>query len=116
MKRVFKILGYTILDLVVIALLTDIFFFIKWNRTTAANMKLLSKEAPTLTYKGYQYRDLNKNGQLDTYEDSRAAIGNRINDLDGQMNLEEKAGLMFITMIGVYPDGTPQEKPLLNES
>jgi len=43
MKKVFKILGYILLGLLVIALLTGIFFFIKWNRNSAANMKLLGE-------------------------------------------------------------------------
>ena len=47
------------------------------------------------------YRDLNKNGRLDTYEDSTATLGERIEDLLGQMTLEEKAGLMFNAISGV---------------
>jgi hypothetical protein len=41
------------------------------------------------------YRDLNKNGQLDPYEDSRQPVEKRVEDLLAQMNLEEKAGSMF---------------------
>src|SRR6266853_2017402 len=34
--------------------------------------------------------DLNKNGRMDTYEDPKAAIEQRVEDLLAQMNLEEK--------------------------
>ena len=36
------------------------------------------------------FRDLNKNGKLDVYEDPKQAIDARINDLLKQMTLEEK--------------------------
>ena len=52
------------------------------------------------------FRDLNKNGRLDPYEDSRLPIEERVEDLLAQMTLEEKAGLMFHTIIGIAPDGS----------
>lgn len=52
-----------------------------------------------------KFRDLNKNGNLDTYEDPTASIDARIEDLLAQMTLEEKAGLMFQTMIMLGKDG-----------
>lgn len=115
MKKVFKIVGYLLLGLTLIALLTGLFFFVKWNRASSANMQLLGEEAPTLMEKSYQFRDLNKNGKLDVYEDGRATIENRVNDLTSQMNLEEKAGLLFITMIGMKEDGSLQESPVPSE-
>src|SRR6185503_8005306 len=36
------------------------------------------------------YRDLNKNGRMDVYENSNAAIDARVEDLLSQMTLEEK--------------------------
>ena len=111
MKRIFKYIGYTLLGLLGIAVLVGLFFLIKWNRTSNSNMKLLGDEAPVLVENGYSFRDLNKNGELDTYEDSRANIEERTNDLIGQMNLEEKAGLMFITMTGMKNDGSLSEIP-----
>ena len=47
------------------------------------------------TEQGHPYRDLNGNGRLDPYEDSRAPVGDRIDDLLAQMTLEEKTGLLF---------------------
>jgi beta-glucosidase len=52
-------------------------------------------EAPFLTQDGISFRDLNKNGRLDPYEDPRRPIEERVEDLVSQMTLEEKAGLMF---------------------
>jgi beta-glucosidase len=51
-------------------------------------------------------RDLNKNGKLDPYEDPRRPIDERVEDLLAQMTLEEKAGLMFHTVVEVAPDGS----------
>ncbi|MCB0074032.1 MAG: hypothetical protein KDE20_21355, partial [Caldilineaceae bacterium] len=52
------------------------------------------------------YRDLNKNGRLDVYEDPRQPVEERVADLLAQMTLAEKAGLMFHTMAPVNPDGS----------
>ena len=67
--------------------------------------------APTLTENGHEFRDLNKNGRLDPYEDTRLPVEERVEDLLNQMTLAEKAGLMFHTMIGMNPDGTLQNGP-----
>lgn len=70
--------------------------------------------APRLTEEGLTFRDLNKNGRLDIYEDPRRPLAERVDDLLGQMTLEEKVGLMFHTIAGVNPDGTlapPQQGP-----
>ncbi len=55
---------------------------------------------------GLTFRDLNKNGRLDPYEDPRRPVDERVEDLLAQMTLEEKAGLMFHTMAGVSADGS----------
>jgi len=52
------------------------------------------------------FRDLNKNGRLDPYEDPARPIDERVEDLLAQMTLEEKAGLMFHQIAGVNPNGT----------
>ncbi|MEM7357637.1 MAG: glycoside hydrolase family 3 N-terminal domain-containing protein [Pseudomonadota bacterium] len=70
----------------------------------------LGPEAPTLEIDAggatFSYRDLNKNGQLDPYEDARLPIEQRIDDLVAQMTLAEKAGQMFhppVTIKGDLP-------------
>src|ERR1051326_9203662 len=63
------------------------------------------------TEDGFIFRDLNKNGRLDPYEDSRRPIEERVEDLLTQMTLEEKAGLLFQRAITVPPDGSLAEQP-----
>lgn len=57
------------------------------------------------------YRDLNKNGTKDIYEDATQSIDARLNDLLAQMNVEEKAGMLFITGTRVNDDGSLDDKP-----
>ena len=64
---------------------------------------LLEKDSVT-------FRDLNGNEQLDIYEDVSQPIEARIDDLLSQMNLEEKAGMMFINGAPVSADGKPDGK------
>ena len=62
---------------------------------SAADQPVLgSRQAPILKVDGLSFRDLNKNGKLDVYEDWRQPIENRVSDLIRQMTPEEKAGLM----------------------
>lgn len=56
---------------------------------------ILALQAPVITQGGQQFRDLNKNGVLDPYEDSRLAPEQRARDLVARMTLEEKAGAMM---------------------
>jgi beta-glucosidase len=70
------------------------------------NLSKLGPEVPFLTEDGFTFRDLNKNGRLDPYEDSRRPIDERVEDLLSQMTLEEKAGMMFHNRIGMNQDGT----------
>jgi beta-glucosidase len=60
----------------------------------------------TLSAAGHAFRDLNKDGQLNPYEDSRLPVDRRVDDLLGRMTLEEKVGLMFYPAIGMRPDGS----------
>jgi len=57
------------------------------------------------------YRDLNKNGKMDVYEDNSQPIEKRVADLLKQMTLEEKAGSMFINGARVNDDGSVEDKP-----
>lgn len=99
--------------LVLIVIMAGIFYFwrdIRPDINTRRYLSLLGKEAPTLTQDGITFRDLNKNGKLDIYEDPRRPIEERVEDLLQQMTLAEKAGLLFQTMVGMNPDGTLLEK------
>jgi beta-glucosidase len=52
------------------------------------------RSAPLLTVDGLTFKDLDKNGKLDPYEDWRLPAEVRVADLVQRMNLEELAGLM----------------------
>lgn len=60
---------------------------------------------------GFRFRDLNKNGKLDIYEDPRQPIDARVDDLLAQMTLEEKAGTLFINGTVVNEDSSIETKP-----
>ena len=44
-----------------------------------------------------EFKDLNKNHQLDKYEDWRLPVDERVNDLISKMTIEEKVGFMVIS-------------------
>ncbi|SDB89937.1 beta-glucosidase [Raineyella antarctica] len=65
---------------------------VAWDSPT-----LEARSKQILTAKGgRQFKDLNANGKIDTYEDWRKTTDQRVADLVKQMTLEEKAGLMLI--------------------
>ena len=64
----------------------------------------LNAEPELLVFNGFQYRDLNRNQQLDNYEDSRLTSEIRTDDLLSQMTLEEKVGQMMHPAITIQPD------------
>lgn len=57
------------------------------------------------------YRDLNKNGRLDVYENVTQPVESRIDDLLSQMSVAEKAGLMFINIAIVNDDASLEYIP-----
>lgn len=65
---------------------------ISWNKnpgTKDANGK------PILTINGFTFSDLNQNGKLDKYEDTRLSIADRIKDLISKMTDDEKASMLI---------------------
>jgi beta-glucosidase len=78
---------------------------IRFRASSKRNLAKLGPEAPTIEVDGLRFRDLNKNGRLDVYEDYRRPIEERVEDLLGQMTLEEKVGMMFQPMIACTPEG-----------
>lgn len=119
MKKALKIIAYTIGSIIglIVLLLLGIFFYLKISsgHIEKKSRALQFAEVKTLTTDGFTFRDLNKNGKLDVYEDSRQTVDSRVNDLLSQMTLEEKAGTMFINMVGINKDGTIAEKPSLKD-
>ena len=86
-------------------------FYIYYGIAANNARSSLGAEASVLESNGIQFRDLNKNGVMDPYENPRAPVADRVQDVLSQMNLEEKAGMMFINMISMLPDGSLQERP-----
>ncbi len=114
MRKFWKVVKYLLLSILAILVVGYAVMYFSKKSKSNSNMELLGVEASSLTENGIAFRDLNKNGKLDTYEDTSANLEDRVNDLVSQMNLEEKAGSMFITMIGTTPDGEPMETPVLS--
>jgi beta-glucosidase len=56
-----------------------------------------------LTVDGFAFKDLNKNGKLDKYEDWRLSFDERAKDLAAQMSVEEIAGLMLYSAHQAIP-------------
>ena len=67
----------------------------------------VSSSGVTLIEKsGYAFKDLNKNGTLDAYEDWRLPVDDRAKDLVSQMSVEEMAGLMLYSAHQSIPSGS----------
>jgi len=114
MKKSIKFFKYSIVSIVLLLLVASVLIYCKMVIASSNNFDLLGEQAPLLKQNGRTYRDLNKNGRLDVYEDQEAYHEDRVNDLVSQMTLEEKAGSMFVSMIGTTPTGEPMEKPVIS--
>ena len=84
----------------------------KFQQTEADGYKLIiQKDGPTLGYtsapilkdKGNAFKDLNRNGQLDPYEDWRLDAHTRAKDLAARLSIEEIAGLMLYSSHQAVP-------------
>jgi beta-glucosidase len=75
----------------------------------APHQPVLSTRAiPAIDADGLRFRDLNRNGQLDPYEDWRLTAAERADDLVRRMTLAEKAGQMLhANAEGNAPFGQP---------
>lgn len=80
--------------------------------------KVQARKAPLLTIDGVTFKDLNRNGVLDKYEDWRLPVEVRVADLVSKMTIEEKAGLMIHSSLmgftgpgGVVLDAPPAPRP-----
>jgi len=63
---------------------------------------VLGKRSVTIIEKrGLKFKDLNKNGKLDRYEDWRLTPDERSKDLLSKMSVEEKAGFMLINSLNM---------------
>ncbi len=115
MKKFFKTSGIILSISVILVIVTGTVIYINRYYTTKNNYALLGKEVPVIKIDNMTFRDLNKNGKLDIYEDYREPADKRVNDLLSQMTLEEKAGTMFVTMIQMTKKGEPSDMPAIGE-
>ena len=79
----------------------------KWTETEKDSIRIVTQSGgqtlgysatsgvKLLTDNGYAFKDLNKNGQLDPYEDWRLTAEERASDLASKLSVEEIAGLML---------------------
>jgi beta-glucosidase len=89
----------------------------KWTETDKGSFKLVTNQggqtlgySPTsgvkiLTVDGLAFKDLNKNGKLDPYEDWRLPADERAKNLASQMTVEQIAGLMLYSAHQSIPSG-----------
>ena len=63
--------------------------------TGQIKLSYMADITPILEVDGLKFKDMNKNGSLDVYEDWRAETDDRIADLIAQMTPEEEVGLLF---------------------
>ena len=95
MKKLKKVLLWVLGIIAILVLGVFLYGYFKIQSIKNEGREKLVGPAPTLVENGHSYRDLNKNGLLDVYEDSRADIDARVEDVLSQMTVEEKAGQMF---------------------
>lgn len=72
-------------------------FALSLNAQKIVQPALGKRSVALLKVKNFEFKDLNKNGKLDQYEDWRLPIDVRVKDLVKQMTLEEKIGFMVIS-------------------
>ena len=98
----------------------------RWQETEADGYRLITQRrgatlgvtsAPILQDKGFAFKDLNRNGVLDVYEDWRRPALERAHDLAAQLSIEEIAGLMLYSAHQAVPtpDITDRQKKFLEE-
>jgi beta-glucosidase len=97
--------------LCLIALISLLLFSCSQAPLNQVNPEVARESSILITVENYTFRDLNKNGKLDIYEDLRQPVDARVEDILKQMTLEEKAGMMFINGARVNEDGSIEDKP-----
>jgi len=99
MKRNLKRILRILLGLIIIAVLlvagNIAYLLIHVRLQDKAAEKKLAGTVQLIEVDGMFFRDLNKNGSLDPYEDFRVPVDVRVEDILLQMTLEEKAGMML---------------------
>ncbi len=83
-------------------LIGTLFVFSACNqKPEIVQLELGSRTVKILEIDDFQFKDLNKNGELDKYEDWRLSSDERSKDLLSKMSVEEKAGFMLINSLNM---------------
>jgi beta-glucosidase len=90
-------------------------FFCLLNGIFLSSLAQISKQ-PKLGYRsatlisnaGLQFKDLNRNGSVDPYEDWRISYDKRAKDLLSKMSVEEKVGFMLISTTRMQNDNVSE--------
>jgi beta-glucosidase len=89
-----------------------------WSESGAGSLRIvINKGGQTLGYdttsgvklltvEGFAFKDLNKNGKLDIYEDWRLSAEERAKDLSSKLSIEQIAGLMLYSAHQAIPSGS----------
>lgn len=97
MKKALKILLKVLLSILGLAVGLVLLAFFYFNANIINSEKKDAFKGPEIkeiTHKGYSFRDLNRNGELDIYEDARLPLEERAEDLLAQLTLDEKIRLL----------------------
>ena len=90
----------------------------KWKESGTGTVKTVNQEGgqtlgystssgvKILTADRKAFKDLNKNGQLDRYEDWRLSADDRAKDLASKLSVEQIAGLMLYSRHQAIPSGS----------
>lgn len=79
------------------------------QKTKIVQPELGARSVDILNQDGFQFKDLNRNGELDRYEDWRLSPEERSNDLLSRMSVEEKAGFMMINSLNMVGTRAAEE-------
>ena len=67
---------------------------------STGQVRLEARTKEIIEVDGLKFKDLNGNGKLDVYEDWRADVDARVDDLLGQMTIDEEIGLLWHASTG----------------
>jgi len=97
MKNAMKIILKVMLSIIGLILVVVIIAAVYINSSFLSFHKkdrYRNTEIKEITRNDFTFKDLNRNGELDIYEDVRNPLDNRVDDLLSQMTDEEKIGLL----------------------
>ena len=94
MKKLFLSISFAVLSIIAYSQTASIYETIKNENGPVLGYSPKSG-VKILTVNGLKFKDLNKNGKLDKYEDWRLPVDERAKDLAKKMTVEQIAGLML---------------------